>query len=239
MSSAPDEASRRGSENGSSGDEEGRIRQVARRLEEAHGNPAKTRREPLDELVHTILSQNTNDTNRDRAWKRLRQTFPDWESVLTAPREELEEAIRTAGLAGQKARAIHGVLETLHRERGELSLDHLEEMSDRDALEYLTGFRGVGVKTAACVLCFALRRPYMPVDTHVRRVSERLGLLPEGTGAGPAHRILNRTVPPELRFPLHLLLIRHGRATCSAREPSCGTCVLADLCPRIGVESDA
>lgn len=213
-----------------------RVREIELRLRKRHGEPHKPRRDPLDELVLTILSQNTNDANRDRAWEELRSRFGSWAEVLEADRGELEDAIRVAGLAGQKGAAIHGVLETLDEERGELSLDHLEDMDDAEAMAYLRAFRGVGTKTAACVLCFALRRAVLPVDTHVRRVSERLGLIPEGTGSAKAHRILERTVPPELRFPLHLLLIRHGRATCTARAPECGACVLEDLCPKVGVD---
>lgn len=212
-----------------------RIREIERRLRERHGEPGKPRRDPLDELILTILSQNTNDTNRDRAWRELRSRFASWREVLAANPRELEETIRVAGLAGQKGEAIRGVLERLDEERGRLTLDHLRKMDDAEAMTYLEGFRGVGTKTAACVLCFALRRPVLPVDTHVRRVSGRLGLVPEGTGSTRAHRILQQIVPPDLRFPLHLLLIRHGRATCTARRPDCEACVLEDVCPRTGV----
>lgn len=215
-----------------------RIREVAERLEEAHGPPEKVRRDPLDELLLTILSQNTSDTNRDAAWASLQDAFPDREAVEAADREELEEAIRPAGLAGQKAAAIHGVLEGLREERGELELDHLETMDDDEALAYLTSFRGVGTKTAACVLCFALRRPVMPVDTHVHRVARRLGLAPEDAGRNEVHDVLNEAVPPELRYPLHIWLIRHGRAVCTSRSPACSDCPLEDLCPRVGVEAE-
>lgn len=212
-----------------------RIREIEAGLRRRYGAPDKRRRPPLDELLLTILSQNTNDTNRDRAWEELRSRFGSWREVLKAERDALEDAIRVAGLAGQKAEAIHGVLATLDDERDELSLDHLDDLDDGEAMRYLESFRGVGTKTAACVLCFSLRRPVLPVDTHVRRVCERLGLIPEGCGPVEAHRVLQRTVPAELRFPLHLLLIRHGRATCSARRPACGECALGDLCPRVGV----
>lgn len=215
----------------------GRVREVARRLEESHGVPRKERRDPLEELIHTILSQNTNDRNRDRAWEELRESFGSWAEVRDAGRERLEETIRVAGLAGQKAEAIQDALGRLGEERGELSLDHLEAMSDEEALRYLSSFRGVGVKTAACVLCFALRRPVIPVDTHVRRVSERLGLVPAGSDAERAHEVLNESVPPELRLPVHLLLIRHGREVCRARRPQCGRCTLEEICPKVGVEA--
>lgn len=192
-------------------------------------------RDPLDELILTILSQNTTDTNRDRAWERLRDAFDDWEEVRRAPRPRVEEAIRPAGLARQKTAAIRGVLEELRREVGAPHLDHLEEMDDAGALDYLAGFHGVGVKTAACVLCFALERPVLPVDTHVDRVARRLGLVPEGGGRDRVHRVLNREVPPELRRRLHLQLIRLGRDVCGARRAECDRCPVADLCPRVGL----
>lgn len=195
----------------------------------------KTRREPLEELVQTILSQNTTDVNRDRAWEALRKSFDSWEEVLEAPREGLEETIRVAGLGAQKAATIQRVLQRLREEVGALTLEHLEEMDDADALHYLSGFKGVGVKTAACVLCFSLRRPVLPVDTHVHRVAGRLGLVPADGSREASHRTLNETVPPRLRFPLHLQLVRHGRATCTARSPACERCVLEDLCPKVGV----
>ena len=212
------------------------VAEIQRRLEAAHGTPDKRRRDPLDELVLTILSQNTNDTNRDRAWEALRERFPDWDAVRRAGVGELEETIRTAGLAGQKARTIQRVLDALVEERGSADLDHLASMDDGEALDYLTGFKGVGTKTAACVLCFALRRPIMPVDTHVHRVAGRLGFAPEEGGREATHRALNASVPPDRRFPLHVLLIRHGREVCTARKPRCSSCVLEDLCPRRGVE---
>lgn len=194
--------------------------------------------DPLEELVVTILSQNTTDANRDRAWRALRRTFDGWDAVRRAPREGLEETIRVAGLPTQKAAAIHGALERLHEEVGEASLAHLREMDDDEALDYLSGFRGVGVKTAACVLCFSLRRPVMPVDTHVHRVARRLGLVPRGATRRATHRRLNEAVPPELRFPLHIHLIRHGRTTCTARRPACSECTLEDLCPKIGLDGE-
>lgn len=204
-------------------------------LEAEHGRAEKARRDPLDELLLTILSQNTSDANRDRAWQRLRERLPGPRAILRADEESLREAIRPAGLVRQKAGAIRGALERLREERGEPSLDHLENMEDAEALAYLTDFRGVGVKTAACVLCFALRRPVLPVDTHVRRLAVRLGWAPEGSGAAAVHEVLNREVPPGLRYRLHVALIAHGRATCTARAPSCGACVLAGRCPRVGV----
>jgi endonuclease-3 len=155
--------------------------------------------------------------------------------VRRADPATLEAAIRPAGLGRQKAAAIQAALERIERDRGRISLDHLEGMNDRKALDYLTDVRGVGTKTAACVLCFALRRPVLPVDTHVRRLATRLGWVQAGSSAERTHEILNGTVPGALRFRLHLALIAHGRATCAARRPACGACVLAGACPKIGV----
>ena len=214
------------------------VAEVERRLAARYGEPEKPRLDPLEELVVTILSQNTTDVNRDEAYDALRDAYDDWEEVRAAPREELQETIRTAGLAGQKAAAIQGVLERLQEEVGEPSLAHLRRMDDEEALAYLSDFHGVGTKTAACVLCFALDRPVMPVDTHVHRVARRLGLVDPGAGRRASHRRLNEIVPPELRLPLHIHLIRHGRATCTARRPACSDCTLEDLCPKIGLDGE-
>lgn len=214
-----------------------RVRALHRRLEDHYGPAKKERIGPLDELMLTILSQNTNDTNRDRAYESLRSRFPDWDAVRVAARREIEQAIKSAGLWKQKARTLQETLAAIYEEQGDLDLSGLEERSDQEIIEYLTSFRGVGVKTAACVLCFAMGRPYMPVDTHVHRVARRLGLIAEGASADQAHELLNResAAPPELRFSFHIQLIRHGRAVCRAAAPACDTCVLEDLCPRIGI----
>jgi endonuclease III len=213
-----------------------RIRALQRRLERSYGPAKKQRLDPLDELMLTILSQSTSDTNRDRAYEALRARFPDWDAVRRAARAEVEDTIRPAGLWKQKAKVLQETLHALVEERGELDLSHLDELSDEEVVEYLTSFRGVGVKTAACVLCFSMGRSYMPVDTHVHRVSRRLGLIPARATAEQAHGILNHdsSVPPELRFSFHIQLIRHGRAVCRAGRPACDECVLEDLCPKVG-----
>ena len=197
----------------------------------------KPRLDPLDELMLTILSQSTSDTNRDRAYEALRARFPDWESVRAAPRADIEEAIRSAGLWKQKARVLQETLDAIHARQGELDLSHLAALCDDEVIDYLTSLRGVGVKTAACVLCFSLGRAYMPVDTHVHRLAGRLGLIGPTVTADRAHESLNRdsVVPAELRFDFHIRLIRHGRAVCRASNPDCDACVLEDLCPKIGV----
>ncbi len=214
-----------------------RVRALHRRLEDHYGPAKRKRIGPLDELMLTILSQNTNDTNRDRAYESLRARYPNWDAVRIAPRVEIEQAIRSAGLWKQKARTLQETLDALYDEQGDLDLSHLEQLSDPEIIEYLTSFRGIGAKTAACVLCFAMGRTYMPVDTHVHRVARRLGLIPERATADQAHELLNRdsSVPPELRFSFHVQLIRHGRAVCRAGRPACDTCALGGLCPRIGI----
>jgi endonuclease-3 len=216
-----------------------RIRAITARLAEKHPPSRKVRRDPLDELVLTILSQSTSDANCYRGWEALRARYPDWEAVLASPEGELEETIRPAGLAKQKSATILTTLARLRDEQGSLTLRHLEAVGDVEAIEYLTGFKGVGVKTAACVLCFAMGRDVIPVDTHVHRIAVRLGLVPEGTNAVRTHQILNDIVPPELRYELHVLLIGHGRGVCTARNPDCGDCVLGNVCPRIGVSPSA
>ena len=210
---------------------------VESELRTSYGPARKPRLDPLDELVLTILSQNTSDVNRDRAWENLKGTYAGWGEVLEGGRERLERTIRPAGLAAQKSATILRALETLG-ENGVPSLDHLHEMSDEVALSHLTAIKGVGTKTAACVLCFALGRPVMPVDTHVHRMARRLGLVPPNASPEVAHQVLNEVVPPGVRFSLHVQLIRHGRATCRARRPACDQCELAKICPRIGVTDD-
>ncbi len=201
------------------------------RLLEFYGQP--TWRDPLpaiDELVSTILSQNTNDTNRDRAFHGLRQRFPTWEAVRDAETQAVIEAIRPAGLANQKGVRIQQVLRQISAERGSLDLAFLAEMSIPEASAWLQKFKGVGPKTAAIVLQFSLGRPAFPVDTHVHRVSGRLGLRPPEMTAEAAHPYLEALLPPETYYAAHLNLIRLGREICAARRPNCPACPLQDLC---------
>ncbi len=208
-----------------------KIQTVHQRLLEVYGEPRLHNPMPLlDELVSTILSQNTNDTNRDRAFKRLRQRFPDWDQVRDAPVEEVIEAIRPAGLANQKGPRIKQALQRITEERGELSLDFLADLPLEEARTWLTSVNGVGPKTAAIILLFSLGRPAFPVDTHVHRVSRRLGLIGERTSAEKAHKLLEAQVPPQWYYAFHVNIIRHGRQICQARKPKCQACVLSDLC---------
>jgi len=185
---------------------------------------------PVGELVSTILSQNTNDTNRDAAYDSLRERFPTWEQVRDAPEAEVVNAIRTAGLANQKGPAIQNALREVTRERGAIELDFLTSLSSQEAADWLMELKGVGPKTAAIVLLFSLNMPAFPVDTHVHRVTGRLGIRPEGMSAEKAHLYLADQFPPETYYPLHLNLIRLGREICKARKPDCASCPLQELC---------
>ncbi len=185
---------------------------------------------PLDELVSTILSQNTNDTNRDRAFQALKDRFPTWEALRDGPQEEIIEAIRPAGLANRKGPRIQQVLREITDLRGELSLDFLENQSTEDARAWLLQFKGVGPKTAAIVLQFSLQKPAFPVDTHIYRVTGRIGLRPPNMNAEKAHQHLAELFPPETYYAAHLNIIRLGREICQARRPYCQICPLQNLC---------
>ena len=185
---------------------------------------------PLEELVSTILSQNTNDVNRDRAFNGLVKSFPDWESVRDAPQDKVIDAIRPAGLANQKGPRIQQLLSQITKECGELSIDFLRDMSVEDARHWLMKFKGVGPKTAAIVLLFSLDLFAFPVDTHVYRVSGRLGLLPDKMGVDAAHKHLEDVFSEQHYYDVHLNIIRLGREVCRARKPECQKCPLQKHC---------
>ncbi len=209
-----------------------RVAAICRRLGKAYGLVDAPRPRPvLDSLVGTILSQNTSDRNSHAAFEELLRRFDDWDAVRRAPAARIAGAIRRAGLSNQKAPRIKKILNQIRDDRGELSLEFLHDMATDRALEYLRALPGVGPKTAACVLLFACRKPVLPVDTHVHRVSRRLGLIGPRTGAEKAHDELARLVPKRQVFEFHVQLIRHGRTVCSARNPRCEACPLLDLCP--------
>jgi endonuclease-3 len=174
-----------------------------------------------------VLSQNTNDRNRDVAWARLRERLPTWDAVREAPVAEIEDAIRPGGLAPTKAVRIKRILEALAGD----DLSWLEDAPLEEARDYLCDLPGVGRKTAACVLLFSFGRPEVPVDTHVYRVASRLGLIRRGASFDEAHDEMLRLVDPDDAYEVHVLLIRHGRRTCIAREPRCAECPLRRMCP--------
>jgi endonuclease III len=185
----------------------------------------------IAELVLTILSQHTSDTNSGRAFANLITVFPDWDTVGAASVAEIAEATRAAGLSASKAPRIKAALEQIKLERGNYDLRFLSDLPLEDARAWLVALKGVGPKTAACVLMFALGRPALPVDTHVYRVSKRLGLLPPKATAEAAHRILESAVPGDAIYDFHVGLIKHGRHVCFARNPACARCVFRDICP--------
>ncbi|GAB4434557.1 MAG: endonuclease III [Anaerolineales bacterium] len=205
--------------------------QVHQTLLEVYGEPVWRNPLPaIDELVSTILSQNTNDVNRDRAFDSLREKFSTWEEVRDADESEVIEAVRVAGLANQKGPRIQQVLREITHERGSLDLDFLSALPVDEARAWLTKFNGVGPKTAAIVLCFSLNMPAFPVDTHVYRVTGRIGLRPEKISVEKAHPYLEEIFPPETYYAAHLNIIRLGREVCNARKPKCPACPVRELC---------
>ena len=200
-------------------------------LEKAFGRPRLGRRHPpLDELILTVLSQHTSDTNRDRAYAALRGRFPAWEDALLARRAEVESAIRAGGLARTKSRVIQEILRRVLQDQGRLDLGVLKTMPLARAKAYLKGFRGVGEKTACCVLLFACGRPAFPVDTHVHRVTRRLGWVPSRATPDRTHDLLAALIPKARYLTAHLNLIALGRRICRARDPLCPACPLRHRC---------
>lgn len=186
--------------------------------------------DPLSELVLTILSQHTSDGNRDRAFASMKARYPTWEAVADAPAEELADAIKSGGLGNIKAPRIQKVLREVWEERGSWDLTFLAGLPLDEAKAWLAGFNGVGPKTAACVLMFACGLPVLPVDTHVYRVSQRIGLIDARTNAEKAHDVLEAMLPPDKRYTFHINMITHGRKVCKAQRPLCEICVVREWC---------
>lgn len=206
-----------------------RVRAIRDRLRETYGRPVnQPHGHPIAELVRTVLSQNTSDGNRDRAFDRLRERYPTWEEVRDAPTDDVIEALRPGGLANTKAPRIQAILSELGEPP---DLDWLEDAPRDEALEFLVDLPGVGRKTAACVMIFTWDRPEIPVDTHVYRVGTRLGLFRPGASFGEAHDEIMQLVDPEDAYEFHINLIRHGRAVCKASRPRCDGCPLLRMCP--------
>lgn len=215
-----------------------RVRAIRDRLREVYGVPIMAPHEqPLDELILTVLSQSTNDRNRDVAYERLRERFPSWEAVLHAPVEEIEEAIRPGGISKVKSARIQAILEAIDANPtpptapNRLDLSWLRAMSVPEGQAYLCSLPGVGRKTAACVLLFAYGLHDVPVDTHVSRVGMRLQLLRPGAPFEELHDAMLALTAPGEELELHVNLLRHGRRTCHARTPDCAGCVLRRMCP--------
>jgi endonuclease-3 len=209
-----------------------RVRMIAGRLVKRFGPlEAPRRTDPLEELILTVLSQHTSDANAERAFSALRVTYPTWQAVARARTSELAATIRPGGLANTKASRIRAILREILEREGRYDLSFLRRCSDVEAREYLSSLPGVGPKTTAVVLVFSLGRATIPVDTHVHRVTKRLGLVPQRSSAERAHEILEELVPASLKLELHVGLIRLGREICKAGRPRCEACPLADLCP--------
>ena len=213
-----------------------RVRRVRDRLREVYGVPLMAPHgHPIAELILTVLSQSTNDRNRDVAYLRLRSRMPRWEQVRDVPVAEVEEAIRPGGISKVKSARIQAILRAISDDPRcpveELSLDWLPHAPLEEARDYLTALPGVGRKTAACVLLFSYGLRDVPVDTHVSRVGGRLGLLREGAPFEELHDAMLALTPPGEELELHVNLLRHGRRTCHARKPECGECALARMCP--------
>lgn len=209
-----------------------KVRTITEKLEDRFGEPKRTGlSNPLDDLILTILSQNTNDANRDVAYRRLRERFADWEAVADAPLAAVADAVRPAGLGNQKAATIKNVLNWLEATRGALDLDFLCDLPVDEAQRLFTGLKGVGIKTISVVLMFSCGADVFPVDTHVHRICKRLGLVPEKAAAEKTHELMQPLVPPGKSLSLHMNFLKLGRTVCKAQKPRCAECPLAALCP--------
>jgi endonuclease III len=204
--------------------------EVHARLVARYGRPTHPRENPLDSLIWTILSQNTNDELSERAYRRLRKAFPRWEMVLGAPEEEIASTIRVGGLANQKSKCIKDFLRWVKATYGRMSLAAICKMSVDEATEILMQHRGIGLKTVYVTLMFACGKDVFPVDTHIWRITRRLGLAPMKAGRDKVTHLMQLLVPQGEALPLHLNLIRFGRQVCQARKPRCWDCPLVDLC---------
>lgn len=200
------------------------------RLRRRFGTPQpESHQAPLDEVVFTILSQNTTDTNRDRAWAGLWQRFDSWEEIANARVDKIAGAIKVGGLHKVKAARIKAILRQIERERGGFDLDHLEGLDIEQARRELKKYKGVGEKSINCILLFSLGHPAFPVDTHVHRILRRLGII-ESRDLAKANRDVQQYVPDEIAYPLHMNVIRYGREVCQAQRPKCWSCDIEDLC---------
>ena len=205
---------------------------IIQNLERAYGVPVNkwTGWDVLDMLVSVILSQATSDANSDRTYDALKRRFPTWDAVLRARERTLADTIRLGGLANQKAAVIRALLRQIKERHGSLDLSFVKDMPTGEAVRYLSGFRGVGPKTAACTLLFACGKDVFPLDTHIFRVLRRVGLIPAKCSDEFAHEVMNRLVPAGKFYSFHVNLIRHGRKLCRPRDPLCERCPIVEYC---------
>jgi endonuclease III len=207
------------------------VRYIIQNLERTYGVPENRRAsDPLDMLIKIILSQATSDTNSHRTFAALKKRFPTWDAALRARIATIAETIRSGGLANQKSAVIKDVIRQIKKERGTLDLSFLHDLSNEEADNYLSQFRGLGPKTRACTLLFACRKEVFPLDTHIFRVLRRIGLIPQKCTDARAHEIMNRIVPPGKFYSFHVNLIRHGRYLCRPRDPLCERCPVVEYC---------
>ena len=207
------------------------ITYIIQNLKAVYGVPSRERYlDPLDCLIETILSQSTSNQNSHRAYANLKARFPDWEQARRARPSSIEAAIRMGGLARQKSIRIKKLLKEIHDQRGSLDLSFLRRVPIDEAAGFLTSFKGVGPKTAACTLLFACNRPVFPIDVHIFRIARRLGLLPEKCSDERAHQIMAEAIPPSRYYETHINMIRHGRQICRPSNPRCEDCCLVDYC---------
>jgi endonuclease-3 len=207
------------------------LKYIIQNLESAYGVPANRRAsDPLDMLIKIILSQATSDTNSRRTFAELKRRFPTWDDALGARESAIAAAIKSGGLAKQKAKVIKSLLRQIKEGRGALDLSFLNEMSNEEAAKYLSQFRGIGPKTVACTLLFACRKEVFPLDTHIFRVLRRVGLIPQKCTDARAHELLNKLVPAGKFYSFHVNLIQHGREICRPRDPACERCPIVEYC---------
>jgi endonuclease-3 len=213
---------------------------IADSLEEYLGRPVLSgrRAKPLDTLIATLLSQNTNDRNSHQAWLNLRKRYPSWQKIANAPARDIAKTIEVGGLKNQKARRIKKILEVARRDAGEFDLGFLKSRTNEEVIDYLISMKGVGTKTAACVLVFSLGRDVFPVDTHIHRLCNRLGLVKSKT-ADQTYEKMQGLAPPRRAYSFHVNLIRFGRKVCRSQNPLCGGCPLYDVCVFPGKEQYA
>jgi len=218
--------------------DEEKIRRINKQLKEYYGVPEQpTEMSGIDYLVETILSQNTNDINRDKAFDNLKEQHgDDWETIENMDHDKLTDIIRIAGLGPTKAERIQGALKIIREDQGNYSINFINDMTIEEGKKWLTNIPGIGPKTAAIILCFHFDKPVMPVDTHVHRISKRLGLVPEKASRTKAHRILEQKVPDDIKYEFHRLLIDHGREHCKAQNPTCEDGPLGEECAKIESE---
>ena len=207
------------------------LQNICRVITQKYGTPdLGNLADPLDELVYIITTFKTNESNYQRVFQRLKEAFKDWNALLSAPIEQVKSIVKPAGLSNQKAPRLQSILQRIKKENGSLSLEFLNDLPDDEVEAYLRSFPGVGKKGARCIMLYSLKRKVLPVDTHTIRIFRRLGYLDWSINPKSAQDIIQEMVPAKIRRELHVNLVAHGRATCTARQPSCDRCCIQRHC---------